>query len=106
MLNAWQRGHLQAKIEGGESAADLEARLRIFISHLENRPERHLLICSHGRAMRGLMCLLDGQPITAMNEYGHSNTGLYHIRYQEKEGYQFVLRNDTSHLAALTPEVK
>lgn len=100
MMDAWSSGDLDARLEGAESAAELGQRLSEFVHLLSQRPEEHILVCSHGRAMRALMCLLQKQPLTQMNNYKHSNTGLYKAAYQDRQ-YQFLLENDLTHLDQL-----
>ena len=97
VIDAWNRGDFHAAMPNGESAAELEKRLRAFIDHLRRREEELILVCSHGRAMRGLMCLLEEAPLTLMGKYSHSNTGLWVVD-QQPHGFQLKLRNDTSHL--------
>ncbi|MCB0619832.1 MAG: histidine phosphatase family protein [Saprospiraceae bacterium] len=93
----WQAGNLDARLDQGESAAEMAVRLERFIAHLVERPEKKLLVCSHGRAMRCLICLLKGQPLQEMESYHHANTGLYLVRYHQRE-FEFVRENDTEHL--------
>ncbi len=97
VTEAWEQGHLDARLEGAESAEDMRARLSEFVRHLNERPEANILVCSHGRAMRALMCLLREQPLQQMNTYKHANTGLYKAAYQQQR-YTFLLENDLRHL--------
>lgn len=93
----WQHGNFHARMGGSESAAMLAERLSRFVDHLRRRPENKLLVCSHGRAMRCLMCLLQGAPLQNMDNFHHSNTGLYQVQYQG-DNFRFILENDLSHL--------
>lgn len=97
---AWGRGDYEAKLTGAESAAELGARLSRFIEHLQQRPEQHLLVCSHGRAMCGLVTLLQELPLKEMNRFVHHNTGLWKTHYNGMI-FQFELENDTRHLESL-----
>jgi probable phosphoglycerate mutase len=97
---AWSRGELDERIPGGESAAELGARLDRFITHLKQRPEQTLLVCSHGRAMSAMMCLLHGLPLQEMNQYFHYNTGLWKVHF-DSSTFSFELKNDTRHLESL-----
>lgn len=97
VVDAWRTGDLHAAIEGGESAFRMQDRLGRFVEHLAQRPEKLLLVCSHGRAMRALMCLLVGEPITAMDRFRHDNTGLWLVQ-QEQGRFSFLKENDLSHL--------
>ncbi len=103
MLDAWKSGDYEAHIPGGESAQQLADRLFIFVEHLKQRPEENILVCSHGRAMRCLMTLLRRQELSEMDQYHHSNTGLYLVDYQPDE-FVFQLENDLAHLEGLYPK--
>ncbi|NJO86745.1 MAG: histidine phosphatase family protein [Lewinella sp.] len=95
----WGRGEIDGRIAGGESAREMGLRLQNFLAQLALRPERLLLVCSHGRAMCGLVTLMEGQPIEYMNQHRHSNTGLWVAqRPAARPHFQFRLRNDRSHL--------
>lgn len=100
LTGAWNAGDYSARIPGGESAAELGARVEDFIEILKKRPEDLLLVCAHGRLMRCLMCLLQEQPLSQMQSYNHANTGLYQTAYNGNN-FRFLLENDTSHLAKL-----
>lgn len=97
VVEAWNNGRFNAAMPNGESAAQLQTRLRLFIDRLSQRPESLILVCSHGRAMRGLMCMLNDEPLTEMDHYTHSNTGLWVVS-QTGTSFELTLRNDTSHL--------
>ena len=100
MLDAWKRGDYSACIPEGESAQQLADRIGTFVEHLQQRPEERILVCSHGRAMRCLMTLLDQQPLASMEEYQHANTGLYLYDYTPTI-FTLTLKNDTRHLEQL-----
>jgi probable phosphoglycerate mutase len=97
LLDAWSAGDFQAKIEGGESATELSARLSHFVEALKKRAEESILICSHGRAMRCLMTVLKEESADRMKNYHHANTGLYLVDYTP-EVFEFRLQNNVSHL--------
>jgi probable phosphoglycerate mutase len=103
MLDAWKSGDYEARIPGGESAQQLADRLFIFVEHLKQRQEENILVCSHGRAMRCLMTLLQRQELSEMDQYHHSNTGLYLVDYQPDE-FVFQLENDLAHLEGTFPQ--
>lgn len=95
--NGWSKGRLDGRIANGESAREMGDRLQRFIDHLRDRPEGLILVCSHGRAMAGLLTLLMGRPLTRMNELKNSNLGLW-IGYEQTDGsYDFTVQNDQSH---------
>lgn len=95
--DAWATGDIDGRIGGGESAREMGDRLQRFINKLKLRPEKQILICSHGRAMCGLVTLMQGMPIHLMNEFRHSNLGLW-VAHLKDGIYQFELKNDLSHL--------
>jgi probable phosphoglycerate mutase len=101
MTNHWKTGNYHARIDGGESAQDLANRIQTFVQHLRNRPEKEILICSHGRAMRCLMCVLKDMPLHQMDHFKHANTGLYKAIY-DGAAFHFELENSLSHLEFTT----
>jgi len=103
VTDSWESGDYHARITGGESAWELGERLLRFIRHLQERPEQHLLVCSHGRAMRGLVCLMQELELRDMSRFRHSNTGLYLAEW-DTERFYFHLENDLKHLAQLQPK--
>jgi broad specificity phosphatase PhoE len=98
MIAEWQSGNLDASIEEGESARQLLERIERFIAWVKTRPERRILVATHGRAIRGLITSLKGLPPNSMEDTVHSNTGLYVAHLQADGSWQFELENDTSHL--------
>ncbi|OAV45862.1 histidine phosphatase family protein [Lewinella sp. 4G2] len=96
--DGWGYGRIDGRIGGGESAREMGERLQTFIDHLPNRDEDLLLICSHGRAMCGLVTLMMGRKIDRMNELVHSNTGVWRGTLQTDGTWLFDLQNDRSHL--------
>lgn len=97
MIASWAAGDLDARLPEGESARQLIERLDRFISILAGYEEEKILVCSHGRAIRGLIMLFKNAPVTYMEEVRHSNTGLYLIE-QWQDGWEIVLENETTHL--------
>ncbi|MEM1214281.1 MAG: histidine phosphatase family protein [Bacteroidota bacterium] len=97
VINAWQAGDYTRAMPNGETAEELGQRLQTFVEHLRQRPEQLLLVCSHGRAMRGLMCVMKGLPLSHMQSFSHSNTGLW-IAEQLPDGFRFQVENSTEHL--------
>lgn len=97
VLTRWSAGDLRAALRDGETGAEMTSRLTRFSEWLKARPEQKLLICSHGRAMRCLLCILKGEPPSCMEQYNHHNTALYRIRFSENR-FDFELENDLSHL--------
>lgn len=93
----WDSGHLDEKVRGGESVNELAARCRHFLDWTAALRMDRLLVCTHGRTIRALVCLILGWDLTRMHEADHQNTGLYIFR-KDNEKWQMTLRNDVSHL--------
>ena len=97
-LAAWAAGDANARLEGGESPAEVAARQRPFIELLTARAdEETVLVCLHGRALRVLLCQLLHYPLSCMGGFEHSNLCLYKLEYT---GKVFTVKNflDTAHL--------
>lgn len=97
MINAWGRGDYTARLEGGESAQELYDRVKQGIDKVLSLDAGKILICSHGRTMRCIMCVIESLHLRHMETVNHSNTGLYKIRI-ESEKRIVQMRNNTSHL--------
>jgi len=95
--SAWNSGDFSARMEEGESAEELANRLSKFVDILRNRPEERILICSHGRSISALMCLLKEIPLTEMKQFKTHNTALY-IGYFDGERFEFEVESDRAHL--------
>jgi probable phosphoglycerate mutase len=103
MLAAWQHGEVHRAIEGGESPIDVAKRLQMALPEIIGSPEKNILICMHGRAMRILLCLLLQYPLRCMDYFEHHNAGLYQVIHTGSMN-RLALYNDTSHFA-LFPEL-
>jgi len=82
LVRDWVEGNLDSKIEGGESPNEVKVRQQKALDVIISRPdEETVLICMHGRAMRLLLCLLTGKPLTEMESFPHQNLVLYKVTY-------------------------
>lgn len=98
LIDEWSKGNTGLAIEGGESPDDVFLRIGASLDHIMSRPdERNVLICMHGRAMRIMLCRMMERPLRFMDEFKHTNVGLYLLGYNG-EGFVLELENDTSHL--------
>jgi len=95
---AWNSGQLDARMPGGESAQELNDRLTLFIDWLKQRTEERVLVCMHGRSMRGLVSLLKGVSLAEMEGNPHVNTG-YYVAHLRDGGFHFSAENITPHLS-------
>ncbi len=98
MIGQWKQGNLDASLPEGENARQLRERVERFVNWLKTRPEKQILIATHGRTLRCLVTTLKGLGPTDMEGTLHSNTGLYKVHYQEEQ-FIFEKENDLSHLA-------
>jgi phosphoserine phosphatase len=94
----WNAGDLTANMPGGESAAELNARLLYFLDWIKTRPEKQILVCTHGRTLRGLITLLKNVTLADMESYSHANTGLYIVTWQDG-AWHFETENSVAHLS-------
>lgn len=97
MIAAWASGDLDASLPMGESARQLFERIEAFIAYLAGMDGSHILVCSHGRAMRAMITLFKNAPAAYMEEVRHANTGLYLIERGE-DNWEIILENETTHL--------
>jgi len=97
IIQSWADGQLDNKIEGGESAQDLADRLLPFINEIKQASYQTILVCTHGRTLRVMMCMLFDLPISKMDTFLHNNTCLYHLSL-DGDKFHTVKENDLSHL--------
>ncbi|QQR98524.1 MAG: histidine phosphatase family protein [Sphingobacteriales bacterium] len=69
IIQSWADGQLDNKIEGGESAQDLADRLLPFINEIKQASYQTILVCTHGRTLRVMMCMLLDLPISKMDTF-------------------------------------
>ena len=98
VVNKWNAGQLNEKIENGESPLEMQERQKKAFQHILQKPnEKNILICMHGRAMKSFLCLLLDISLTKMENFNHTNLGLYLLKYKNKK-FELVKQNDTEHL--------
>lgn len=102
LMNDWNAGMYETKIEGGESAAELHARVSQVVEFIKDQQfnKKNILICTHGRTLLCLLTILNGHPLSKMNTFRHQNTCLYKVHYVEDE-FIFEIENDVRHLGTL-----
>ena len=96
MVRAWQSGETDFRIEGGESPEDVAERQLPVIDAIKELEEERVLICMHGRALRILLCNLQGLPLSEMDNFEHDNLGLYIIEHNGN-GFNVLTQNATDH---------
>jgi len=98
LVRDWVDGKLDSKIEGGESPNEVLDRQKIALKTILSHPEeKTVLVCMHGRAMRLLLCLLTGKPLTEMESFPHQNLVLYKVAY-DGDNFEIIDFNDSEHL--------
>lgn len=102
LMRSWESGDYDARMGGGESAKEMAERLSAAWSDLtalatEKPEEGSLLVVMHGRSLRCLICLIEGMPLSQMNDYGHANAGYYSIEMLEGI-WTVTARNQIAHL--------
>lgn len=99
LLQNWESGNLNARIPGGESAAELADRLQKAWSALLQQDFQTALIVLHGRALRCIACWLNGEAVSQMNNYAHANGGYYVIEVEADNSWVVTEQNVTAHLS-------
>ncbi|KAJ1964295.1 hypothetical protein GGI12_001527 [Dipsacomyces acuminosporus] len=84
VVQRWNAGDFDAKVEGGDSAAECRERiLAAFADILKEAKEKKyksLFICLHGRILRVIMATLVSKDLTKMPSFTHVNCCYHHIR--------------------------
>jgi len=97
MLEDWSNGKLDTSLAGGESAAELFDRVHDGVRRILSLDAEKILVCSHGRTIRAMMCAFQNLQPAYMETFEHSNTGLFLLHYLNPE-IEVLLNNDTTHL--------
>ena len=97
MIREWKSGNTHVRPVNGESPDDVVARQKPVMQHIVAQEEDLVLVCMHGRAIRILMCHLLECGMNKMDEFKHTNLGLYVLEYEDGV-YKMIERNRTDHL--------
>jgi broad specificity phosphatase PhoE len=100
MTARWAAGELDFSAPGGESPIALQKRQLIMLGILKNIPAQKILIASHGRYIRALMCTITGTSLSRMETFEHTNLCLYKIDLHQDD-WKLVLKDERSHLKDL-----
>jgi probable phosphoglycerate mutase len=101
VIDAWSKGDITLRIDGGESPQDVQNRQKPALDLILSRPEEStILICMHGRAMRVFLSFMLNYPLQCMDVFEHQNLCLYKLVYT---GNMFSVEsfNDVTHLKEL-----
>lgn len=90
LVESWISGNLDVAVDEGETPNEMKVRQQQALKDIMEltKDDQNVLICTHGRALRMLMCLLTNQPYSAMDSFPHTNTALYKVDY---DGEKFVI---------------
>lgn len=107
LIESWQKGEIELQAEGGESPVDVQSRQLPVIDLILSRPEeKTVLVAMHGRAMRVLLATIFKRPLHEMDEYLHTNLGLYLLHYDyTTETFSIQKHNDIAHLELVPPHL-
>lgn len=97
ITQAWKNGNHHVKIKGGESPLEVQTRMRPGIEALIQEPSSTILLVSHGRAMRVLLCTMLNLPLARMDEFPHTNTSVYQLDCYNGQ-FDLKVKNNTDHL--------
>lgn len=96
-LEAWASGNTDARTPGGESPNEVLARLKPVLEHIMAQPnEDPVLICTHGRLMRVMLCHLTGKGLRYMDRFDHRNLCLYKLVY-DGERFHIEVANEIAY---------
>jgi phosphoserine phosphatase len=99
LMSDWESGVYDSKLEDGESAAELHARVSKAVDFFksEQHQNKNILVCTHGRTLLCLISILKNDPLSKMGLFKHQNTCLYKVHLVDNE-FLFELENDVQHL--------
>lgn len=105
LTSKWASGETSLAIDEGESPDEVASRQQAVIHEIKEAEETKILICMHGRALRIFLTQLLNLPIASMDQFEHTNLGLYTLNYT---GGMFSLEkaNDISHLEEIETLIK
>lgn len=85
LVSDWAEGKLDCCIDEGETPDQMKLRQAEAMEQVLEitKNDENVLICTHGRAMRMLLCLLTDQSYAVMDTFPHTNTALYKVDYED-----------------------
>lgn len=98
ITTGWRNGNVDLKIEQGESPRELQERQLRFINTILPNYDGKILVCTHGRAMRSLLCTMLEKPLSEMDSFPHTNLSLYKMNQQESGVFEIDWFNYLEHL--------
>ncbi len=101
LLKEWKSGNIYYKFPGGENPFDLQQRQLRFIERLKKANHKTVLIATHGRFIRALMCTLTEKPLSEMDDFDHTNLCLYKVNLLSNGTFEIEQHNNQAHLTEL-----
>lgn len=99
VLAQWAAGEVHARVAGGETLQEAWDRAEPFFQNLYDRHAgEDILLCSHGRQLRILLCQILHLPYPEMERFKHDNTGLTIVEYRSPTQTELIQLNNTQHL--------
>ncbi|PIB37469.1 hypothetical protein BFP72_08100 [Reichenbachiella sp. 5M10] len=99
-IEQWSQGNLDYRVGGGDTPIEVAARQQEAMNHVLEGDEEHVLIATHGRAMRIQLCWMMGLPLSRSEDFPHANLCLYQLHYHDGQ-YEIIRQADVAHLAHL-----
>lgn len=97
-VEGWAKGKLELAVGGGESPLEVVDRQKNAMTHIMSQnDETNILIATHGRAMRMLICWLLNYPLEQMDVFEHANLCLYQLHFSGGL-YRVIQHGNTDHL--------
>lgn len=100
IISEWSSGRYDARPNLGESAEELGFRTGSFLNELLQRNEQKILVCTHGRTLRALICQILNRPLSDMEQIAQSNTGLYRCIWNGSQ-WNVLKKNCNAHLTMI-----
>ena len=101
LTSKWASGETSLALEEGESPEDVAFRQQSVIEKIRNAEEETILVCMHGRALRVFLTQLLELPIARMDQFEHTNLGLYVVEYANNK-FSLLEKNKIGHLNGIT----
>lgn len=102
LLKEWKNGNTHYALPGGESPNDVQQRQLRFIAELKQSSVKTVLIATHGRYIRSLMCTISNLPLSQMDTFEHANLCLYKVNLLSNGKFEIEQHNNQHHLEELT----
>lgn len=97
IIDQWAQGKYDIAVPGGETPLQLQERQKIALNKIINSPEKEILVCMHGRALKSFLCLMLDLPLSKMDDFEHRNLGLYQLKYW-RGNFEILEKNAAHHL--------